>query len=367
MTQVYLGNFGFEEDLAGHPPARSAAISRLQAELAVCWLAVACDGDLICLDGQVPDAFVAEVQQRLGIAVSFVRTDDGQILRGSELVPWGWTERVMMWGRRRGCEMQAPPLTSVRTVNSRRFSFELERSWGEGLDGAAALTSLREVESYASRMLAKDRWVLKGEFGHAARDRLRVRGSELPGTSRRWVASRLERDGVIFAEPWVEAIEEAGLQWTVPRSGPPILQGVTTLQVDSSGQYRGSGFTADREVPEVWREAVRTTGRAARAAQDLGYFGPLGIDAMRYQRADGTVGLRPLQDINGRWTMGRLALGWRRLLGTGERGFWQHLRKVSTDQPAEPVSVRSPVSTSPEQIDGRTVSYFTQLIFNHTN
>ncbi|MFG0334706.1 MAG: hypothetical protein ACF8TS_15220, partial [Maioricimonas sp. JB049] len=159
--------------------------------------------------------------------------------------------------------------------------------------------------------------------------------------------------------------EEAGLQWTVPRAGPPLLEGVTTLHVDESGQYRGSGFSAASDVPAVWREAVQVGERAALAVQEQGYFGPLGIDAMRYRRADGTVGLRPLQDINGRWTMGRLALGWRRLLGEDETGCWQHLRKVSTETPAGDASIRRRLPTSPEQIDGRTVSYFTQLIFRN--
>ncbi|QDU37618.1 hypothetical protein Mal4_19330 [Maioricimonas rarisocia] len=364
MPQLFLGNFGFEEDLAGQPPTRSVAIARLEAELAVCWLAVARDGDRICLDADVPEAFPAEVERQLGVSVSFVRPDECTADKGIELIPWGWTERVLQWGQRRGYGMDAPPIATVRAVNSRRFSFELERSWGKGLDRAAALTSLREVETFASGMLAKDRWVLKGEFGHAARDRLRVRGSELPGTSRGWIASRLKRDGILFAEPWVESIEEAGLQWTVPRSGPPVLEGVTTLEVDASGQYRGSRISATADPPDVWRDAVDVGRRAALAAQVQGYFGPLGIDAMRYRRADGTVGLRALQDINGRWTMGRLALGWRRLLGPGETGFWQHLRKVSTESPAADAPDGRVLPTSPTLIDGRMVSYFTQLILS---
>ena len=42
---------------------------------------------------------------------------------------------------------------------------------------------------------------------------------------------------------------------------------------------------------------------AAERLQDCGYFGPLGVDAMRYRLPDGSVHLRPLQDINARWAL----------------------------------------------------------------
>ena len=43
--------------------------------------------------------------------------------------------------------------------------------------------------------------------------------------------------------------------------------------------------------------------------------------------------MRPVHDVNGRQTMGRVALGLRRLLGVGEWGAWLHF-------PAESAAVR---------------------------
>jgi hypothetical protein len=74
-----------------------------------------------------------------------------------------------------------------------------------------------------------------------------------------------------------------------------------------------------------WQPAIEIARRAAVELQQLGYFGPLGIDAARYRNQDGDLCLRPLQDINARYTFGRLSLGWRRWLQPGECGSWLHL------------------------------------------
>ena len=67
--------------------------------------------------------------------------------------------------------------------------------------------------------------------------------------------------------------------------------------------------------------------RIAQRVQQLGYFGPLGIDAMQYRDEAGAIRLRPLQDVNARYTMGRLALGFGRVLRPGWCGTWGHFSR----------------------------------------
>ena len=71
--------------------------------------------------------------------------------------------------------------------------------------------------------------------------------------------------------------------------------------------------------------------RAAHSVQQLGYFGPLGIDAMLYETPDGQRRWRPLQDINARWTMGRVALGWKRIVPASQHATWLRLRPSHND------------------------------------
>ena len=128
--------------------------------------------------------------------------------------------------------------------------------------------------------------------------------------------------------------------------------------------YRGSRFDPAAEWETDWSEAVRICQIAAKRIQSLGYFGPLGIDAAWYRDSDGRLKLRPLQDINARWTMGRLSLGFRSRLAPHEAGVWLHFRcpaqtpaaardwwtALAKDLPAETRLLRTSPITTGDQI-----------------
>ena len=106
-------------------------------------------------------------------------------------------------------------------------------------------------------------------------------------------------------------------------------------------------------------DAAEATRPAVRDLTQRGYFGPVGIDAMRYFDADLKISrTRPLQDINARWTMGRLAAGWFERLGVDRPMTWWHGPRPVLD--AATVSFE-PIATSPEDIDGTPVSHRTWL------
>src|SRR5690606_24246848 len=147
-----------------------------------------------------------------------------------ELCPWGWTDELREWGRRNGLNCPAPPQPSVRAVNSRRFSFSLEQELGYGLPGAARIESEAELTKALHDCLAvSDRWLIKAEFGMSARERTLSQGSQVPEQAHRWLSRRLQTGGAVFLEPWVERIEEVGLQFSVPATGPPQFLGATPL------------------------------------------------------------------------------------------------------------------------------------------
>jgi hypothetical protein len=117
--------------------------------------------------------------------------------------------------------------------------------------------------------------------------------------------------------------------------------------------------------------------RAAHLLQRLGYFGPLGIDAMQYRADTGEIRLRPLQDLNARYTMGRLALGFGRFLRAGGRGSWLHFSRrhlagraldkwlgdLRRSLPAEITTA----ATSPRNIGSQPVEHHAVLLLGPTS
>jgi hypothetical protein len=375
MKRLFLGNFDFEHWLAAdstHHHQLNEGVKRLQLELAALWPAVADEGDSIWLPTEVEAGFF-EGLPRVGLPRVNVVSNPGEIESPVEACPWGWTDDVRLQCEEQGWRFSAPPQEIIRETNSRRFSLELEQTWGIGLEGATLVTDVAELATAVERSVRyAERWVLKAEFGMSARERILGRGSEPSEQATDWIQKRCQSGEAVVLEPWVERIEEVGLQYTVPWSAAPVFEGVTQLLCDESGQYRGSRFAQDVDTELRWMPAIETGMRVARHLKQLGYFGPLGIDAMRYRDHTGLERIRSVQDINARHTMGRLALGLRRVLQPGELGTWLHVRwpTESVEAPREwfdrliaqtPAAVRI-IRTSPLTVDQRPVGHGTLVL-----
>jgi len=355
MPRLFLGNFDFEHRLAEPLRETPAKLQRLNAELATAWLSIADDGDWIWTPSPIDVEFFQRAVQN-GLPQVIPVTSFSAVRAGVECVPWGWTPDVRRLAERYGWNANAPADAAVRLANSRATSDELERQWNVGLEQSRRIESLEELHT-AIRSLnhADDRWVVKAEFGMSARERILGRG-RMTAADENWVRKRVATIGAVFFEPWVKRIGEVGIQIEIPQSGPPHLIGVTPMLVDARGQYAGSWFAFDdSRFPSeraLWSEAVEIALRAANHLQSSGYFGPLGADAMVYRDESGVSRIRPLQDINARWTMGRLSLGWKKLLEPEDEGCWQHSATNNTFAVEHFAPTRT-VRTSPDLV-GRT-------------
>lgn len=336
VTRVFLPNFEFESELARQldaavesraPVAVPAHVTRLAALRAGAWLGVAQPGDwLLIADQQLADRWTNWLAETRWRAVRIATTLDA-VPSDVVITPWGWTTNVLAHATARsqnGGRTASPPLSSIRQVNSRRWSHQLEQESELGLPGQRLLRPGEDWDEHiaAAPELAAGRWVLKHEFGMAGRER--IVGNGLPDERQRTRWQRWSAAGhAAIWEPWVDSLGEWSTQWDLEPTGTLRLVGVTQLQSDSYGQYAGSlvrGVLSDCGALE---QIVRWGRMAAERAVQAGYFGPLGIDAMVY-RAGARFAVRPLQDINARWTMGRLALGFRDLGDAADGLTWRH-------------------------------------------
>lgn len=213
--------------------------------------------------------------------------------------------------------MHAPDENAIVRVNSRRFSFSHERAWGLALPAAEEFVELDSLRQHLHDVCRPEtRWVIKAEFGMSARERILGTGPFVSTGDVNWMSRRLARGQRLYFEPWVEKMVEAGLQYSIPTSGEPQFIGCTELLTDGRGQYRGSRWCDRRHVE--WESEIESGMQLVREVQRAGYFGPIGIDAMKYRDDTGEIRSRPIQDINARWTMGRMAYECQRFVPPGQ-------------------------------------------------
>ncbi|MEX0728207.1 MAG: hypothetical protein WD065_18200 [Planctomycetaceae bacterium] len=330
MSKLFVGNFDFEHQLRGGEAfTLPVHLRRRNVELSFLWTALAQDGDFILGDAGV-DAEFFRISQRQGLPRLNLIAPGEAIPAALELCPWGWSNEMRQWGAQHRCTVNAPEENAVWRSNSRRFSFACERDWDVALPDAAEFVDLNTLRQHLRDVCRPEtRWVIKAEFGMSARERILGQGAFVSANDVNWLQRRLARGQRLYFEPWVEKIVEAGLQFSIPPTGEPQFAGCTELLTDARGQYRGSRWSDHLQAE--WDTEITCGIRVAGEVQRMGYFGPLGIDAMRYRDDSGEVRSRPIQDVNARWTMGRLALECQRFVPEGSCFSLLHL--AASDEP----------------------------------
>jgi hypothetical protein len=152
------------------------------------------------------------------------------------------------------------------------------------------------------------RFTLKPRHGTSGRGRVSKRDA-VPGA-----LERLRARGGAVLEPWLERTEDLSALLHLGADGTCTLIGTTRLDVSSSGVYRGQRgridsrgrVSSDSPHDEPLREAAAAL---VNAAAREGYRGPCGVDAFAFRGEGGRERLRPIVELNARFTSGIVALG----------------------------------------------------------
>lgn len=213
-----------------------------------------------------------------------------------EVLPWGASAEAR---RRAGGAARAwPPPDAVRRANDKRTSHAIERELGVALAGAAVASNLEEALALVERIGTGS--VVKHPFGVSGRRAVAV--ASTPDAGERARLKNLLADGRgVVVEPRVEIEREFSLHFDV-RSDDVTYVGACELLTDR-GSFRGNGGPLEGVPLEI----IAVVTEAARRVASMGYAGPLGVDGFA-GRMDGERVVRPISEINARWTFGRLAL-----------------------------------------------------------
>jgi uncharacterized ferritin-like protein (DUF455 family) len=181
----------------------------------------------------------------------------------------------------------------------------------------AALAAIAKIRARGHHNI-----VLKESFGVAGSNALRLLEPEILPAQRRWMENAFAHKRELVVEPWLERLADFSAQLEMTERGLKLC-GFTGLTADARGQfvanYAGphfhkrlpgriiSLFEAKADLSGVLLEfyhglfaALETELRTA------DFAGPIGIDAFVYRDASGAVKLKPVVEINPRYTMGRV-------------------------------------------------------------
>jgi len=203
--------------------------------------------------------------------------------------------------------------------------------------GAAAGTLDAAMETIqAIRHSGHHRVVVKECYGMAGHNMIRLWEPRMLESQRTWIAKAIDRTGQVVVEPWLERVMDFSVQLEMDVSGLRRV-GYTCLLNDPGGQFQGcwAGPKHARKLPveptvlfggetrrlaEFYELYDRLIQRLEADLRTLDYLGPIGIDAFIYAGADGRARLKPVVEVNPRYTLGRLTLELMRRASSGCSG-----------------------------------------------
>jgi hypothetical protein len=245
----------------------------------------------------------------------------------SGVVAWFNDASAEEVAREAGCALFGAEARSVRALHDKAFGWRIACAAGFAPPSLHALVAVLEPDvlrapgaarAIAARVAAWPAWarrsfILKPRIGTSARGR----ASGGASGDARWerALARLADCGGAMLEPWLTRSWDASAQLVVHEGGEVELLGTLRQDVTPAGAPRGhcgvidasgaisSGLDCDARL----RAAALHVARAAAAA---GYRGPCGVDSFAFRDPEsGAEIVRPVVELNARFTLGTVALG----------------------------------------------------------
>jgi uncharacterized ferritin-like protein (DUF455 family) len=344
----------------GFTPSRP--VRQLAADLALLPLYLCAPDDVVLLPRR-PSLEFLRALSRAGFAVpELVEHPPGNPLVGEQarrklhsLRPWGWSPAVERVAAPLGAQLSSPqswqeewrPLyvKAWSAAALRDFLPTRSEAWlcGERVVGRAC-AAMEEVEDELAR-LAGEGWaqvVAKGAYGAAGQGQVRLDPARPRTDQGAQVEKLLDAQGEVVVEPWLDKVLDLSAQLELSAPGKVRLLGWTRFFTDGRGQYRGSFvsqplagldqelrrfLTGDgRDPRRLWRIFGGLGEFLAGRLAESGYTGPLGVDALVF-RQQGQLRLKPVVELNPRFTMGRVALGLARRVNASRTALWLILKR----------------------------------------
>jgi len=202
----------------------------------------------------------------------------------THLETWGYSLLAKEWAEKKGLQYAMPPWDIVKMVNSKTYSFSKSP-----LPGARLIFRGDPIEKGT---------ILKSCFGTAGRGLIAAESEK----AKAFCEEEWSRNLPVISEPFVDRICDFSTQWLISRGGEIAYIGSTICKTTKMGMHKSN--IAQKKPPSFLDEHKVFVTEVLEEIALMGYFGPVGFDAMVY----GDHKLQPIVEINARKTMGLIAL-----------------------------------------------------------
>ena len=208
----------------------------------------------------------------------------------------------------------------------------LEHTSYQWLPGCSELpvvgASLEQIYHEISR---HKRAVVKSPWSSSGRGLLLFPNADLKKKNDEVLSGMLNQQEFVTVEPWVDKVMDLSYQF-YSSEGKINYKGRTIFETDQKGRYIRNFLADDSNtsvevslfLEEHNQEVVSMLlSSLSKSGYTRFYEGWIGVDALIYRSVEGVLKFHPLIEINGRFTMGAIALKMRERLAAGSRGFMQ--------------------------------------------
>ncbi|MCL6103347.1 MAG: hypothetical protein M1292_12830 [Bacteroidetes bacterium] len=353
LQDTYFFNPTCEPAIANGSPyyTAPARLRKLEADLGYLpgWLGE--EKDLVLVQGTVDPGFELKMK-KLGFKLpEFIKLD--QALSDAawiaqpkgRLNPWGWSPALyqlfknVLPSYQVGFQQSAVAnwLPDHKNLYSRSTGIGLlDQMLGQ--DAADWLPGRRELPVVCTTLVhiydeinKHKKAVVKSPWSSSGRGLLLFPNVDTKKKNDEVLSGMLNQQGFVTVEPWLDKVMDLSYQF-FSLAGTISYRGRTIFETDQKGRYIRNFLTdktgATDEVSSFLEahdaEVVsRLLGALLQSGYATLYEGWIGVDALIYRSDEGILKFHPLIEINGRFTMGAIALKIKEYLAAGSKGFMQ--------------------------------------------
>ncbi len=302
---LYQFNPAAESEAAGETPP--SALGAIAHDLAILPAFLAGTDDLTLVP-EIPGTAHLESLHSAGIALPSFTTDISDH-KFRNLLPWAWTPKSYQ-------QFDPPFPQPDPALYSKATDLQLIEAIHENAPDQISYGAFRPQPVTRDTIPQHRPLILKAPFSTAGRDRILL---TTPETN--WI----EGHETLIAEPWLERIADFSIQYEFIPGEHLVRKGFVHLENSKSGTFRAASVTPRFSAghPTELRRFLHE-GKKNWFLHYLKYTiepalinhltahnhqGAFGIDAFFFKTEQGQIKLRPLVELNPRFTMGRIALG----------------------------------------------------------